>query len=168
MDSVLSQSFKDFEFIIVDDGSEDESVEIVKSYHDSRIRLICNEHDFIGSCNIYLKEARGKYVARMDADDIMPYDRLEYQFEYMETHPDVGAMSGCIDYINDDESYASVEETFQCTVASMLEGNKIANSASVVRRDLLEKYGITCLYLCRRLSFLDASCYDGGEGYGRT
>lgn len=61
IDSVLSQSFKDFEFVIVEDGSTDDSVRIVESYYnDSRIRLIKNEHDFIGTCNTYLKEALGK------------------------------------------------------------------------------------------------------------
>ena len=60
IDSVLSQSFENFELIIVDDGSTDDSVGIVESYNDSRICLIKNEHDFIGTCNTYLKEALGK------------------------------------------------------------------------------------------------------------
>lgn len=60
IDSVLSQSFKDFEFVIVEDGSTDNSVRIVESYNDSRVRLIKNEHDFIGTSNTYLKEALGK------------------------------------------------------------------------------------------------------------
>lgn len=71
IDCVLPQTFKDFEFLIADDGSDDDSVEIVKSYHDNRIRLIQNTHDYIGSLDMLLDEARGKYIARMDADDIM-------------------------------------------------------------------------------------------------
>lgn len=82
IDSVLAQTFTDFEFLIVDDGSTDDSVEIVQSYHDSRIRLIENKHDYIGSLNILLDEARGKYIARMDADDVMMPERLKIQFEY--------------------------------------------------------------------------------------
>ncbi len=82
IDSVLAQTFQDFEFLIVDDGSTDDSVEIVQSYHDSRIRLIKNKHDYIGSLNILLDEARGKYIARMDADDVMMPMRLKIQFEY--------------------------------------------------------------------------------------
>lgn len=70
IDSVLAQTFKDFEFLIVDDGSDDDSVEIVKSYHDDRIRLMQNKHDYIGSLNMLLEEACGKYIARMDADDV--------------------------------------------------------------------------------------------------
>ena len=82
INSVLAQTFKDFEFLIVDDGSTDDSAEIVQSYHDSRRRLIKNKHDYIGSLNILLDEARGKYIARMDADDVMMPMRLKIQFEY--------------------------------------------------------------------------------------
>lgn len=71
IDSILSQSFTDFELLIVDDGSTDDSVEIIRSYSDSRIRLIENKHDYIGSINLLLQEARGKYIARMDADDVI-------------------------------------------------------------------------------------------------
>ena len=89
IDSVLAQTFKDFEFLIVDDGSDDDSVEIVKSYHDDRIRLMQNKHDYIGSLNMLLEEARGKYIARMDADDVMVSCRLQIQFDYMESHPEI-------------------------------------------------------------------------------
>ena len=59
IDSILSQSFTDFELLIVDDGSTDDSVEIIRSYSDSRIRLIENKHDYIGSLNLLLQEASG-------------------------------------------------------------------------------------------------------------
>ena len=89
IDSILSQTFTDFELLIVDDGSEDDSIAIVESYTDPRIRLIRNRHDYIGSLNLLLKEARGKYIARMDADDVMLPYRLQVQYDYMETHLDV-------------------------------------------------------------------------------
>lgn len=65
IDSVLSQSFQDFELLIVDDGSTDNSCEIVNSVRDNRIRLIRNQHDYVGSLNMLLDEAKGKYIARM-------------------------------------------------------------------------------------------------------
>ena len=94
IDSILSQSYPYFELLIVDDGSTDNSREIVRSYNDPRIRLIENRHDYIGSLNILLKEARGKYIARMDADDRMIPNRLQVQIEYMERHPDIDII-GC-------------------------------------------------------------------------
>lgn len=137
MDSVLSQSFKNFEFIIVDDGSIDDSVDIVKSYHDFRIRLIKKNHDFVGSCNALLHEARGKYLVRMDADDVMTPNRLKIQFEYMELHSDVDVMSGSMEHINGDGGGYVVDEPFACTVEGMLKDNLIANSTTIFRRDFI-------------------------------
>ncbi|MDR2407694.1 MAG: glycosyltransferase [Bacteroidales bacterium] len=72
IDSILKQSFGDFELLIIDDGStESEGIDLIKSYNDPRIRLVSNQHDFIGSLNKGIAESKGKYIVRMDADDIM-------------------------------------------------------------------------------------------------
>lgn len=94
IDSILAQSFQDFELLIVDDGSTDNSCEIVNSVRDNRIRLIRNQHDYVGSLNMLLDEAKGKYIARMDADDVMYPNRLSIQYEYMENHPDIDVIGG--------------------------------------------------------------------------
>lgn len=94
IDSVLAQSFQDFELLIVDDGSTDNSCDIVNSVRDNRIRLIRNQHDYVGSLNMLLDEAKGKYIARMDADDVMYPNRLAIQYEYMENHPDIDVIGG--------------------------------------------------------------------------
>ena len=77
IESILNQTFKDFEFLIVDDGSEDRSAEIINSYKDKRIKLLRNERNLgvSRSCNKGIKLAEGKYIARMDCDDIsLPED----------------------------------------------------------------------------------------------
>lgn len=79
IDSVLEQTFTDFELLIADDGSTDDTCAIVRSYTDPRIRLLQNRHDYIATLNLLLDEARGRYVARMDADDLMRPDRLRTQ-----------------------------------------------------------------------------------------
>lgn len=94
IDSILAQTFEDFELLIVDDGSDDNSAEIVRSYTDKRIKLIERKHDYIASLNYLLNHATGKYIARMDADDRMPADRLRIQYEYMEKHPEVDILGG--------------------------------------------------------------------------
>ena len=71
IDSILAQTFQDFELLIVDDGSTDSSCQIVMSYKDPRIRLIRNTHDFIGTSNMLIEKARGVYIARMESDDRM-------------------------------------------------------------------------------------------------
>lgn len=91
--SVLSQSFRNFEFIIVDDGSNDGTGKIIDSYSrlDKRIKVIRNKLKMgVGYCiNRAAKKSKGIYVARMDADDVMNKDRLAVQVDFMEKNPTV-------------------------------------------------------------------------------
>jgi glycosyltransferase involved in cell wall biosynthesis len=89
IESILNQEFTDFEFLIVDDCSTDNSLEIIQSFDDSRIRLIANETN-IGnypSRNKAMKLAQGKFICVMDADDISMPNRLLTQFNFMEYNP---------------------------------------------------------------------------------
>ena len=91
VESILNQTFRDFEFIIIDDGSTNNSVEYLNSLKDQRVKLIRNDTN-IGitkSLNIGLRAAKGKYIARMDSDDIAFPERFEKQYAFMERHPDV-------------------------------------------------------------------------------
>jgi glycosyltransferase involved in cell wall biosynthesis len=94
IDSILGQTFRDFELLIVNDGSIDNSEEIIKSYHDPRIHLLTNKNNLglIASLNVGLRAAKGHYIARMDQDDISMPDRLERQINYLNAHPDVGLL----------------------------------------------------------------------------
>lgn len=87
IESVLNQTYKDFEFIIINDGSSDSSLEIIKKYQnqDERIVLISRENKgLVASLNEGIEKAKAKYIARMDADDICLATRFEEQIEYME------------------------------------------------------------------------------------
>lgn len=93
VESILNQSFKDFEFLIIDDRSEDSSIPIVARYSnfDKRVKVFRNK-EHIGltqSLNILLDKARGEYIARMDADDISLPDRIFKQYDFLESHKDV-------------------------------------------------------------------------------
>ena len=92
MDSILTQTFTDFEFLIINDGSTDNSVKIIESYNDSRIRLINNEKNLklIASLNKGISLARGKYIARMDCDDISSPTRLEKEVNFLEDSLEYG------------------------------------------------------------------------------
>ena len=98
IDSVLGQSFKDFELIVINDCSTDKTSEILKQYEalDNRVKVHTNEVNLRlpSSLNKAISLAEGKYIARMDADDICLPDRLEKQYAFMEAHPDV-ALSSC-------------------------------------------------------------------------
>ena len=92
IDSILSQSYADFEFLIINDGSTDHSLEIIKSYSDNRIHLINNDEN-IGvarSLNKGIQLARGEFIVRMDADDISLPNRIMRQVEYMDKNLGIG------------------------------------------------------------------------------
>jgi glycosyltransferase involved in cell wall biosynthesis len=92
--SILNQTFTDFEFIIIDDCSTDSSYTILKKYAeiDNRIKLFRNEVNkrLPFTLNFGIKQAKGKYIARMDADDIAHIDRFKHQIEFMENNLDIG------------------------------------------------------------------------------
>lgn len=94
IESILNQTYSDFEFIIIDDGSTDNSYQMLQSYavKDDRIKLYRNDINLKlpKTLNFGIEQAQGKYIARMDADDISLPERFAKQIEFMESHPDVG------------------------------------------------------------------------------
>ena len=98
IDSILRQTYRDFEFLIIDNCSTDGSFALIESHarRDARIRPLRNERNLglAASLNRGLLEARGDYVARMDADDASRPARLALQVEFMESHPDIGICGG--------------------------------------------------------------------------
>lgn len=92
IESVLGQTFEAFEFLIVDDTSTDESVSLIQSYHDERIRLVLNDANMgqAASLNKGLNLASGDYIARLDQDDVCLPRRLEEQVRLLDRRPDVG------------------------------------------------------------------------------
>lgn len=103
IESILQQSWSDFEFVIVNDGSTDETWSILESYcsQDSRIRLTDQENrGLTASLNRGCSLSQGKFIARMDADDVAMPRRLEWQMDFMATHPDVGVLGGAFELID--------------------------------------------------------------------
>ncbi len=104
IDSVLTQSYTNFELLIINDGSTDNSLQIIKSYNDARIRLVENEGNLglIETLNKGLNLAQGEYIARMDADDISMPTRLEKQVEFLDQHQEVAVLATTLVLINED------------------------------------------------------------------
>ncbi len=151
IDSVLTQTYKDFEFIIVDDGSTDNSVDIIKSYNDSRIRLICERHDYIHSLNVAISESKGKYIAHMDSDDIMLIHRLYEQVTYLESHPDIDVLGSSVEYFGKTViNHIPVLEKHNEIVASMIMSSPLIHPTVMFRRESIVKVygkdGISHLY----------------------
>jgi hypothetical protein len=103
IESILGQSYREFEFVIVDFGSTDKSKEIISSYaaKDSRINLHEISHCGLAEArNQACLLAQGQYIAIMDADDISMPERLAWEVEFMEGHPQVGVVGGAVDWID--------------------------------------------------------------------
>src|SRR5258708_3222455 len=105
LESILQQSFKDFELIAIDDGSTDQSVSLLSGFarSDERIRLITQANaGIVASLNRALGLARGEYLARMDADDVALPSRFAMQVAYLDGHPDVAVVGSAIRLIDAD------------------------------------------------------------------
>lgn len=143
MDSILLQTYHHLEVVIVNDGSTDGSEALLASYNDSRIRLLVNPENkgLIYSLNYGLSACKGKYVARMDADDISMPERIAKQVAYMEQHPEIG-VCGC-DYtqFNDSE-----EQSFRALsrhdeiLSQMIFNSSVVHPSLMIRRSALQDF----------------------------
>lgn len=142
IDSMLSQTLSDFEFLIVDDASTDASVSIIQGYRDPRIRLIPSRErlKLSGALNRGLGEARGTYVARMDADDISLPERLETQVRFLDTHPDVGLCGSWIRYCGASRGILERPTAHEAIRAFTLLDTPFAHPTVMLRREALEHH----------------------------
>jgi len=147
IDSILAQTFTDFELLVIDDGSTDRSREVVRSYHDPRIRLVCNETN-LGvpqTRNRGIHLARGEYVAFLDSDDWAYPERLAKQVAFLDSHPDYAAVGAWITWM--DEKGRSLRRVKRKPIspdeiaAQRLFQQGIENSACMTRTVVLREYG---------------------------
>lgn len=105
IESILQQTHTDFEFIIVNDGSIDDSEKIIRGYTDQRIRYYSQENQgLISTLNRLIKLARGKYLARMDQDDVSFPERLKIQVDYMNKNNNLGLVGSWVQVIDKNEN----------------------------------------------------------------
>ena len=165
VESILGQTFPDFEFIIIDDGSTDGSLSILRSYaeQDDRIRLSSRPNrGFVRTLSEGLALARGEFVARMDPDDVSLPDRLARQVEYMERHGQCVALGSYLLLIEPFGSPICVREaplTHKDIDLELLRGRGVVNNRFLRRSAVLEAGGYDVRYraaedldLCLRLA----------------
>ena len=141
IDSVLNQSFSDFELLIMDDGSKDRTIDIIKTYDDPRIRLEEREHDFIKNLNEGISLAKGNFIARMDSDDIMHHERLRIQLKRMKANPDIDICGTWIKPFDDEGNYnnhVNIGEYFiEDPILEFLRSNFLMHPTVMIRKNIL-------------------------------
>jgi glycosyltransferase involved in cell wall biosynthesis len=146
--SILAQTFSDFELIIIDDGSTDGTADLLKEFtiKDTRVRIITNETN-IGltrSLNLALKQARGEYIARMDADDIALPNRLERQIAFLKSHPDISIVGTAYEWIDKDGNVIGKPKMITGADAihrALPRTNPLLHSSVMIRRSALDQVG---------------------------
>ncbi len=144
IDSILSQTFTDFELLAFDDCSTDQSLSILRSYAeaDPRVRVTANPQNLglTKTLNLGLSMARGTYIARMDADDVSLPNRLEKQMAFLEAHPAVAVLGACGQVI-DESGHPIRKLTLPIAVPDikerLLHGNCLIHTSVVIRADVM-------------------------------
>jgi len=148
IESILGQTMPNFELIIIDDVSSDESVEIIQSYSDSRIRFFQNEvnQGIALTRNIGLEKATGEYIALLDADDIATEFRLEKQAVFLDANPEIAVVFGGFDEIDENdipsETYFTPLKNPDYIKARLLVQNVIPNGSCMYRKAFIDTYKI--------------------------
>lgn len=144
IDSILNQTYEDFELLVFEDGSTDNSPDIIRTFVDKRIQTIFSSENmgYIYHLNEGLKKATGRYIIRMDADDICDHQRFEKQVSFMEENPSIGVCGTQIVIINDSGNI--IEEVGREIEDDQLRARLLLNScfahpSVIFRRDLLMK-----------------------------
>ena len=143
IESILNQSFTDFEFLILDDCPEDNRENIVKSYHDARIKYSKNEHNLgiTPSRNKLIGMAKGEYLAVFDHDDISLPERLEKEVAYLDAHPEVGVVSCKIKNMMRGTYSECLENDHEIKLA-LMSVCAISHSAAMIRKSVLTKNNV--------------------------
>lgn len=187
IDSILSQTLTDFEFIVINDGSSDSTRSIIESYKDKRIKLINNERNLglAGSLNLGISIAKGKYLVRMDADDISMPERFQKQFSFMEQNQDVDVCGSFYETFGQNSFKQTLPTTDKHIRAMLFFYNCIAHPTVILRTETvvnnLIRYNDSYIYVqdyelwCRMIDtlrfaniseiLLKYRTYDRGKGH---
>ena len=145
--SILNQSFQDFELIIIDDKSNDNTMEIVNSFEDKRIvKIITKKKLGLASClNLGIKKSKSNLIARMDSDDVSESNRLEDQIKFLNKNKDIDIVGSAIRIIDNNgrvRKLISFPQTNLEIKWAMCLGCPIVHPSVIIRKDVFKKYGL--------------------------
>ena len=143
IDSVLAQTFEDFELLIIDDAGPDHSIDLCRAYSDPRIRIISQANrGLAGARNTGIRQARGQFVALLDSDDLWEAEKLQRHVEHLWQSPNVGISYAASKMIDDDGNLLRIVQRPKLnnvTARDIFLRNPVGNgSAPVIRREVFE------------------------------
>lgn len=142
IESILNQTFTDFEFIIINDGSMDDTAKIVLQYanKDKRIKFINNKDNrgIVSVLNQGLDLAKGEYIARMDSDDISLPTRFERQIQYMESHPECGVLGTWFKCFGKSDKIIRNHECVK--ICNIVKVQHVGHPTVMLKRAVVDKY----------------------------
>ncbi len=144
IDSILNQTFKDFEFIIVDDASTDKTLSVVENYKDRRIKILRNEKNLklAASLNKGLRISQGKYIARMDADDISHLERLEKLYDFLEQNPNVDICGTPMKLFGSEDAVWGRNTEDKEIKAGLIWGSTMQHGTVLMRKDKILEHNL--------------------------
>ncbi|EKB51324.1 Chondroitin polymerase [Cecembia lonarensis LW9] len=146
IESVLNQSFGNFELIIIDDASTDQSVEIIRSFADARIRLLQNEQNsgVAATRNRGLQEAKGEYLVWMDCDDIIDTKKFEIQVNFLNQNPEIGICGTWLTRFGEGRPRLSKSPTDpEIIKASLIFNPSVWNATAMFRMDKIKNANLS-------------------------
>jgi glycosyltransferase involved in cell wall biosynthesis len=144
IDSILDQTYTDFIFIIIDDGSTDNSVELIKSYRDSRIKFIQKEKNsgIVDALNRGLEQVETKYIVRMDADDRSVPERLQILVDFMEKNPEVDICGSQMQFFGNAHNITNYYTDKNKLKAQLIYNSPVSHPTVIIRTQVLRAHSI--------------------------
>lgn len=146
IDSILAQTVRNWELILCDDGSQDNTYSIAKSFlkqYPEKIVLLQNKENkgLNFTLNRCLEFAKGKYIARMDGDDICSTNRFEKELEAFRDHPDLAVVSTAMEYFDENGVWGCIRHPQFVTKRDFLYGTPFCHAPCMVRKDVMDRVG---------------------------
>lgn len=139
INSILNQTFKDFELIIADGNIHNNNYKIISNIQDHRIKYF-KITGYINCLNYSIKQAKGKYIARMDSDDISYPTRIEEQVKYLEHNPKIDLCSCLAEFFGDVKKYKTSQHENDINLINLIKNQEIVHPAIMFRKDLNIQY----------------------------
>lgn len=143
IESILNQTYDNFELLIIDDCSDRKSTDIIESYNDSRIKIIHNEKNLglAQSLNKGIDLINTDYIIRMDTDDIAKKDRIEKQMRFVEEHPEYSIVAGNANYFNEDGIYKTTKIVGEKYKEDFIKGTPFIHPTMIIKTKDIKSIG---------------------------